>query len=107
MDKIKIKGISVNEAYRGRRFATPELKAFKDVLSFLLPRRKVPKGKLEVWYEFGVSSKRSDGDNLQKAIQDGLATQYGFNDNQIYKWHGEKVDVKKGEEYISFEIKNL
>ena len=69
-----------------------------------MPKITVPKGKLEIWFEFGVSSKNSDGDNLHKAITDCIAERYGFNDKMIYAWHGKKVDVKKGSEYIAFEI---
>lgn len=107
MNIIKLKALSVNDAYRGRRFSTPELEAFKIDLQYLLPKITVPSGKLEVWYEFGVSSKNADGDNLIKAFQDAIQDQYRFNDKIIYKWHGEKVDVSKGKEYIGFEIKKL
>jgi len=103
--RIKIKGLSVNGAYRGRRFATAELQAYKGALQYLLPKIEVPKGKLQVRYEFGVSSKNADGDNLIKAFQDCLQEQYGFNDKMIYEWSGKKVDVSKGKEYIEFEIK--
>lgn len=105
MVTIKIKPLSVNKAYRGRRFASSDLKDFKMELLWQLPKKfKVPQGKLSVKYIFGCSSKGSDGDNLIKAFQDCLAEIYGFNDNKIYKWIVEKVDVKKGEEFISFEI---
>lgn len=102
--RIAIKGLSLNSAYRGRRFATPALKTFKEALGYLLPNIRVPKGKLEVWYVFGVSSKNADGDNLQKCFQDAIAEQYDFNDKVIYRWHGEKVDVAKGSEFVQFEF---
>jgi hypothetical protein len=52
-------------------------------------------------------SKNSDGDNCQKAFQDALSAQYGFNDRMIYAWHGRKVDVPKGKEYVGFEIRAM
>lgn len=104
MKKINIKPLSVNQAYRGRRFATKELKEYKKNLFYLLPKKIVPRGKLCVIYDFGVSSKGSDGDNLIKSFQDCLAEKYKFNDNKIYEWRVKKVDVKKGSEYISFSI---
>lgn len=107
MTRINIKPISLNEAYRGRRFSTKELKQFKDDVYIQLPKLIIPKGKLEIHYVFGVSSKRSDGDNLVKAIQDCIANAYGFNDCMIYKWRGEKVDVAKGKEFIEFELSPL
>lgn len=104
MFKLKVKPISLNSAYRGRRFATPELREFKTEVYYSLPKLKIPKGKLKAKYVFGVSSKNCDGDNLIKAIQDVLSEKYEFNDRVIYKWDVEKIDVPKGEEYIEFEL---
>lgn len=105
METIKIAALSVNRSYQGRRFSTPALKAYKEAVSWLLPPLKVPLNKkLSVKYEFGVSSKNADGDNLIKAFQDILCERYEFNDRQIYHWEVRKVDVRKGTEYIRFEI---
>ena len=105
MKRILIKPLSVNRSYQGRRFATPELKAYKEALGFLLPPLIIPKGKLKVRYEFGVSSKASDGDNLIKSFQDTICEKYGFNDRDIYRWEVEKKIVPKGKEYAAFEIR--
>lgn len=107
MIKIPLKALSLNSAYRGRRFKTPELQKYKEDIYMMLPKLVVPKGKLNIDYRFGVSSKNSDGDNLVKAFQDALSEAYGFNDKLVYRWSGEKVDVKKGEEFIEFEIRIL
>jgi len=107
MHHIPIKPLTVNRSYQGRRFATPELKAFKQTLAYLLPPLTIPKGKLSVKYIFGVSSKASDGDNLIKSFQDTLCEKYGFNDRDIYRWEVEKVIVPKGAEYVEFEIRPL
>jgi Holliday junction resolvase RusA-like endonuclease len=104
MHHIPIKPLTVNRSYQGRRFATPELKAFKQALGYLLPPLTIPKGKLKVRYVFGVSSRASDGDNLIKSFQDALCERYGFNDRDIYHWDVEKVIVPKGKEYAAFEI---
>jgi Holliday junction resolvase RusA-like endonuclease len=64
----------------------------------------VPEGKLEITYRFGVSSKASDLDNCVKSFQDTLAEAYGFDDRKIYKIQMEKIDVKKGDEFIEFEV---
>lgn len=102
--KIQIRPLSLNMAYVGRRFSTDALKSFKREMAVLLPRIKVPTGKLMVTYKFGVSSKASDADNLAKATTDCIAECYGFNDRIIYKFVIEKEDVKKGAEFIQFEI---
>lgn len=104
MHLIPLKGISLNQAYRGRRFTTPALKQFKNDMAFLLPQMAIPKGKLCITYKFGVSSKASDADNLSKATTDCIAEKYGFNDRIVYKFVIEKEDVAKGNEYISFLI---
>ena len=107
MIKVNIKPLSVNNAWRGRRFKTEDYKQYEKDLAILLPKMKVPFGELEVWYEFGLSSKNADGDNCIKQFQDIISSCYGFNDRQIYKWNIEKVIVKKGEEYIKFKISKL
>lgn len=107
MIRLKIKAVSLNQCYRGRRFKTPLLDAFKKEVYYLVPKLDIPDGKLSVIYKFGVSSKNSDGDNLIKVFQDALAEKYGFNDKKIYKWDVEKIDVSKGEEFIEFEIKEI
>jgi len=105
MVNIKIKALSLNMAYRGRRFKTDDYHIYKKEVLSLLPKLEVPTGKLEVYYRFGVSNKNTDYDNLIKNLQDILQKAYGFNDNKIYRASIEKVDTKKGEEFISFEIK--
>jgi Holliday junction resolvase RusA-like endonuclease len=107
MIKIKIRPLTVNQAYCGRKFSTPALKAYKEAIGYLAPKMSLPEGKLQATYRFGVSSKCSDLDNCIKVSQDALAEKYGFNDNRIYKMVVEKVDVKKGEEFVEFEFKEL
>ncbi len=104
MIKIAIKGLTVNQAYQGRRFSTPALKEYKKAIYYLCPVFVPPEGNLSVTYEFGVSNKNSDGDNLIKAFQDALAEKYNFNDNRIYEWVIRKIIVPKGKEYVAFDI---
>ena len=104
MVRIDLKPLSVNDAYRGRRFATRDLAQYKEELGWLLPKMEVPKGPLFVHYRFGVSSGRSDVDNLVKCLQDAIADRYGFNDMLIYRIEMEKVVVPKGKEFVEFEL---
>lgn len=101
---IKIKPLSVNEAYRGRRFKTKDYESYEWELFTKLKPMEIPEGKLQVFYKFGLSNHGSDGDNCIKQFQDILSKKYGFNDNKIYKWVVEKEVVKKGEEFIEFNI---
>ena len=106
MIKINIKPVSVNQAWKGSRFKTKKYKDFEETFSLLLPKLEIPKGYLEIYFEFGLSAFiLSDWDNPIKTAQDVISKKYGFNDNIIVKGIVKKVKVKKGQEYIKFNIK--
>lgn len=52
----------------------------------------------------GVSSKNADLDNTIKQLQDIVTKFFKINDKRIYKIEAEKFDVKKGQEFIDFDI---
>ena len=99
-----IKPLSVNQAWQGKRFKTPEYKGFEKQLLLMLKKIKVPEGKLLLRATFGLSSKNADWDNPIKPFQDVLQKKYGFDDRRIYRGEIEKVDVEKGKEFIEFQI---
>jgi len=100
--RINIKPLSVNQVWQGKRFKTPTYKAYEKELLLKLQPMEVPEGKLILYITFGLSSKNADWDNPIKPFQDVLQIKYGFNDRHVYKGVVEKVDVKKGEEFIEF-----
>ncbi len=102
--KIKVKPLSVNQCWRGRRYKTDLYKDYEQEVYYQLPELDVPEGKIELRLTFAFSSKNADYDNAIKPFQDILQKKYNFNDNRIYKAVVEKVDVKKGNEFISFLI---
>ena len=103
--KINIKPLSVNACWQGKRFKTERYKAFELETLLLLPKKyKVPLGMLEIRLRWGFSSKLSDFDNPIKPFTDILQKKYDFNDRRIFRAIIEKVIVKKGEEFIEFEI---
>ena len=105
MVKVWIKPLSVNEAFKGRRFKTDKYKQYDRDLSLMLPKITINGSKkLSVYYEFGLSSKNADGDNYVKETQDIISRKYGFNDKMIFEWRIRKVEVKKGQEYVKFKI---
>jgi len=104
---IKLKPLSVNRVWQGKRFKTKEYKEYETVLSLLLPKGWIPEGRLKISLEFGFSSKNSDIDNCVKPFCDVLQFKYGFNDNRIYEMNLKKEIVKKGEEYIRFLITSI
>jgi len=104
MINIKLKPLSVNQAWRGRRYKSNQYKSFERKLLYLLPTLLVPDGKLQLNLQLGFSNRGSDLDNPVKMIQDVLSKKYGFNDNLIYRIVLDKVIVKKGKEFIKFEL---
>lgn len=56
MNKVNIKPLSVNEAFRGRRFKTPAYMKYQRDVLFLLPSLKLPEPPYRITYEFGFSS---------------------------------------------------
>tara|TARA_R110000850_G_scaffold269167_3_gene401036 strand:- start:3855 stop:4184 length:330 start_codon:yes stop_codon:yes gene_type:complete len=103
MHRVKIKPLSVNGAWQGKRFKTPAYKQYEKDMMSLLPKTKMPEGKFNLYIQFGLSSKNADVDNPVKCFVDCLQKKYGFNDRNIYGMVIEKVDVKKGDEFICFE----
>lgn len=107
MMKIKIKPLSVNEAWKGRKFKTENYNEFENGLFYLLPKQlKIPEGPLEICFYFGLSSKNCDWDNPIKPAQDVICKTYGINDNRIFRGSAEKIHVPVGQEYIEFEVKS-
>lgn len=108
-NKVDIKPLSVNNAWQGRRFKSPEYTAYeKEVLlklqAFDLSNVKEP---LELSMVVGLSNTASDVDNVVKPFVDILQKKYGFNDKYIYRLIVEKKIVVKGAEFIEFYIKKL
>lgn len=104
MDTIDIKPLSVNKAWQGRRFKTKEYKQYFDAVYYLLPQKEPLNGKLKLDIVFGFSNSRMDIDNPVKLFIDILQKKYQFDDSQIYRLSVNKNIVKKGKEYIKFEI---
>lgn len=104
MIKVPLKPLSVNQAYTGKRFSTPEKNKFTKACDALIRAGKVPDGKLRVDFEFGVSNKAQDVDGPIKVCLDVMQKRFDFNDNRVYELTARKVIVTKGQEYWAFEI---
>lgn len=105
--KVPLKPLSVNEAWKGRRFKTDAYKSYEKHMLLILPKLVVPPGKLKIILEFGMSNAGSDIDNPVKMTLDILQKKYWFNDSQIYEMTVSKVKVAKGDEYTKFEFISL
>lgn len=104
---IGIKPLSVNAAYRGRRFNTKEHIYWERVVLSSLPVIKIPVPPYQINFNFGLSSSAADGDNCIKIAQDVIAKKYGFNDKMIKKWIVEVIKVPKGKEFFQFYLTHL
>lgn len=104
MNRLEIKPLSVNEVWQGKRYKTQKYKKYRADLQLILKNVEIPEGELFVSYEFGVSNMCSDVDNLVKPFQDALQDKYGFNDSKIKSFFATKTKVKKGQEFIKFNI---
>jgi len=101
---VKIKPLTVNQCWQGKRFKTPEYKAYEKHLMLLLPKIVIPPGKLKLIAEFGASYLGSDIDNFLKPCIDIMQKKFWFNDSNIWELEVKKFKVEKGEEYIKFEF---
>jgi Holliday junction resolvase RusA-like endonuclease len=104
--KIPIKPMSINAAFKGRKFRTKEYDIFIVNCIRLLPKEiDIPdKENIKLAIEFGFSSKASDIDNCLKTFIDCLVKKYKVDDRFIYELHVFKTIVKKDEEFIRFKI---
>tara|TARA_R110000782_G_C14607120_1_gene391722 strand:+ start:230 stop:580 length:351 start_codon:yes stop_codon:yes gene_type:complete len=108
MTEIKIKPMSVNLAWMGKRFKTPAYKKYEKIVLLMLPKNiEIPEPPFVLTLEFGFSSAASDWDNPIKPFQDILSKKYDFNDKLIKKGIVSVENVKKGEEYIKFKIETM
>ena len=104
MKRVDLKPLSVNKAWKGRKYKTDIYKQYEYDLLFLLPNYKIPEGKLQINFTWGFSNRLSDADNPCKPTMDILQKKYSFNDSRVYKIVLEKVIVPKGSEFIEFKI---
>lgn len=104
---VRVKPLSINEAFQGRRFKTPAYKSYEKECLLKLKSMKVPSGKVQLKITYGFSNSASDIDNPTKLILDILQKKYGWNDKNVYRLIQEKTIVKKGEEFWDFEFTSI
>lgn len=106
--KLNEKPLSVNLAWKGKRFKTDLYKDYEKAISLRLPAGKIdPKQMLRIEFFFGFSNKASDLDNPVKLLIDIAQKKYGFNDRNVYELNVRKCLVKKGAEFMQMGIFNL
>ena len=105
--RLDIKPLSVNQAWKGRRHRSHLYNSYTHDILILLNDFEVPEGELELYLKFGFSSAGSDFDNPIKPFVDCLQQRYGFNDNRIKRCVVDVEKVKKGKEFIEWNLKPL
>ncbi|MCX4024772.1 hypothetical protein [Spartinivicinus marinus] len=101
---VKTKPLSVNEAFLGRKVKSKKYRDYEEILISTLPDVSVPEGKLTLKLLVSYSNSRADIDNALKPFIDVLQKRYDFNDNKLYRLVIEKNIVKKGEEFLKFQL---
>jgi Holliday junction resolvase RusA-like endonuclease len=104
--ELKIKPLSTNEAWKGRRFKTDKYKQFERDVLFMLPKLKgsIP-DLIAIDLHFGFTSLASDIDNPIKMILDILQKKYLFNDSRIFELNVRKSKSK--EPFVLISIRQL
>lgn len=103
---VNIKPLSVNEAWKGKRYKTDKYDNYIARMMLLLPKLKLCDPPYYLNLKVGYSRNTSDIDNFLKPFIDCLQKKYKFDDKLIYKLTVEKSIVKKGFEFIDFKIES-
>jgi len=100
---LNIKPLSVNKAWQGKRYKSPEYKKYEIQVLRMLPDIEIKEFKrLKITY--GFSNMMSDIDNPTKLVLDLLQKKYNVNDRDLIYLVLHKVKTKKGEEFIEIEL---
>lgn len=101
---LSIKPLSVNQAWKGKRFKTNKYLAYENDMFKILPKLNIIDPPYRLNIVVGFSSKSSDLDNILKPFLDILQKKYNINDKDFKILHIEKQMVSKKNDFISFEI---
>ena len=100
---LNIKPLSVNKAWQGKRFKSPEYKKYEIQVLRMLPNIEIKEFKrLKITY--GFSNMLADIDNPTKLVLDLLQKKYNVNDRDLIYLVLHKEKTKKGEEFIEIDF---
>jgi Holliday junction resolvase RusA-like endonuclease len=110
--KVNIKPFSINCAWQGKRYKTPDYKRWRQEFNIIVPKDKTIKypikGYIEIKYEFFLRKyKKCDAENFIKPTSDALVESGIIHDDRfIKKYTIEKYMLNDlDEEHIEVEIK--
>lgn len=103
---IKIKPLSANKLWKGKKYKTAEYDRYIHDMMLLLPNKiDIPDPKnIKLAIIWGFSSRLSDCSNPLKGFEDCLVKKYGFDDRYVQEIHLFKEIVPKGKDFIKFKI---
>jgi len=103
---LKLKPISVNAAFQGRRFKTSDCKRYELELWYELPQKEMIIGEVEIWFDFFLTYYGTDISNLVKVTEDILVKKgYIEDDRKVKYMHLAKH--KSGENHMTIKIKSI
>ena len=90
---LDIKPLSVNKAWRGRKYKTNDYLDYETDVYFLLPNNQNVHGVVEIWYTFYLQNhKATDISNLIKLLEDVLVKKGIIDDDRfVYSFHVKKI----------------
>lgn len=104
---LKTKPLSVNAAWKGRRYKTDLYKAYETELLYLLKRKEKIGGWVEVKYTFHINTfKKSDVGNFEKPLSDILVKAGIIDDDRFIK-QITLIKEQSDKDYIEIEIKKI
>ena len=83
---IKLKPLSVNKCWKGRRFKTKDYLDYEKCLLLMIGKQKMIKGYVEVEYHFHIKNyKMSDVGNFEKPLSDIIVKAGMIEDDRFIK----------------------
>lgn len=102
-----IKPLSVNQAWQGKRFKTPEYRTFEKEVLYKLPYLKMDEGEYKVTYIFYlIHAKTTDCDNLVKPLQDCIVKKGIIKDDRFISEYTVKR-IKSDRDYFEVLIEKI
>jgi Holliday junction resolvase RusA-like endonuclease len=102
--QVDIKPLSVNKAWQGKRYKSKYYSIYEKELFYKLESFRIPNVKIGITFIVGYSNVLSDIDNFLKPFIDVMQKKYDINDKNIYELNIKKEIVKKGCEFVDFQI---
>lgn len=105
--KLQVNPLSVNKAWRGRHFKTPEYKSFERDVAIMLPFDTSKHSKEEIFVHYIYYIKNyslADTANMEKTLTDMLVNRGYISDDRYIRAIYQRKEKTDGPEYIEIII---